>query len=450
MFKKIEIWILYLVILISILFILGFGVLVRQELAGSIKAGWVSKTALSITELPAKIKSSINALKEPDRFPELSGFNGTPNINESYILLSRYNGDTKEGLVELIDLTTFNILHTWNPDIDEFNNLIEDTNEFKNLSRDRKNSRTVLRHPLLTNDGGLLFQHDTPLRKIDACSNLIFQNAKDLFHHSQEIDIDGNIWASSYIYPQILPSRNVGRNTPSERGYMDDAIVKLSQNGEILYEKSISEILIENNLEYLLYSSTYEFFSKDPIHLNDIQPVNFDSKFWKKGDVFLSIRNQSMILLFRPSSNKIIWKGVGKFFFQHDVDILDSHRISIFNNNGKEFHDGYSVDGNNQVVIYDFENNKYSYYLLDSLIEHDIRSPLQGRSEILINGDLYIEESDFARTLYFNADGSLRWSHVNRANNGSVYMIGWSRILYKKDDINIVKNFLTSKISCNE
>lgn len=450
MFKKIEIWILYLVILLSILFILGFGVLVRQELVGSVKAGWVSKTALSLTELPAKIKSSLNALKEPDRFPELSGFNGTPNINESYILLSRYNGDTKEGLVELIDLTTFNILHTWNPDIDEFNNLIEDTNEFKNLSRDRKNSRTVLRHPLLTNDGGLLFQHDTPLRKIDACSNLIFQNAKDLFHHSQEIDIDGNIWASSYIYPQILPSRNVGRNTPSEGGYMDDAIVKLSQNGEILYEKSISEILIENNLEYLLYSSIYEFFSKDPIHLNDIQPVNFDSKFWKKGDVFLSIRNQSMILLFRPSSNKIIWKGVGKFFFQHDVDILDSHRISIFNNNGKEFHDGYSVDGNNQVVIYDFENNKYSYYLLDSLIEHDIRSPLQGRSEILINGDLYIEESDFARTLYFNADGSLRWSHVNRANNGSVYMIGWSRILYKKDDINIVKNFLTSKISCNE
>ncbi|MDA9112727.1 arylsulfotransferase family protein [Gammaproteobacteria bacterium] len=439
MFKKIEIWILYLVILLSFLFIIGFGILVRQELVGSIKAGWISKTALSITEIPAKIKSSLNGLKEPDRFLQLDGFNGIPNIEESYILLSRYDGDLKKGVVELVDLKTFNILHTWEPDVDKFNNLIKKTNEFKNLTRDRNKSRTVLRHPLLTNDGGLLFQHDTPLRKIDACSNLIFQNAKDIFHHSQEIDIDGNIWASSYIYPQTLPSRNVGRNILSEGGYFDDAIVKLSQNGLILYEKSVSEILIENDLEYLLYSKRYNYFVKDPIHINDIQPVNFDSKFWKKGDVFMSLRNQSMILLFRPSSNKIIWKGVGKFFFQHDVDILDNHRISLFNNNAKEFHDGYIVDGNNQVMIYDFENNKYSYYLADSLIEHDVRTPLQGRSEILPNGDLFIEESDFARTLYFNANGSLRWSHVNRAKNGNVYMIGWSRILYKKDDINIIK-----------
>jgi len=27
-------------------------------------------------------------------------------------------------------------------------------------------------------------------------------------------------------------------------------------------------------------------FQLDPIHLNDIQPVNFDGEFWKKGDVF--------------------------------------------------------------------------------------------------------------------------------------------------------------------
>ena len=38
MFKKIEIWILYLVILLSLLAI-GFGVLVRQEIEGITKAG---------------------------------------------------------------------------------------------------------------------------------------------------------------------------------------------------------------------------------------------------------------------------------------------------------------------------------------------------------------------------------------------------------------------------
>ena len=39
MFKKIEIWILYLVLLISILLIIGFGVLVRQDLVGNTKFG---------------------------------------------------------------------------------------------------------------------------------------------------------------------------------------------------------------------------------------------------------------------------------------------------------------------------------------------------------------------------------------------------------------------------
>ena len=83
-----------------------------------------------------------------------------------------------------------------------------------------------------------------------------------------------------------------------------------------------TEIIIENGLEYLLFSVGDGGFDKDPIHLNDIQPVNFDGGFWKKGDVFLSLRHQSMILLYRPSTNEIIWKGTGPFFLQHDVDIL--------------------------------------------------------------------------------------------------------------------------------
>ena len=62
MFKKIEIWILYLTILLSILFAIGFGVLVRQELVGSIKAGWVSKTALTLCRDSCQILISINEI----------------------------------------------------------------------------------------------------------------------------------------------------------------------------------------------------------------------------------------------------------------------------------------------------------------------------------------------------------------------------------------------------
>ena len=462
MFKKIEIWILYLTILLSILFALVFGVLVRQEIEGLTKKGsidisFLSKPATYIARLPEQIirlllksnPNKINDFWDDDRdFYDQDGFRGTPNSEESYLLLSRYDGDLQEGVVELVDLTNFEVLHTWNPDIDAFNDLIEQVNEFKYLKRDSNNFRVIPAFPVLSTKLNLLFNSlKGPKRIVDACSNLIFQNTHDIFHHSIETDIEGNIWVPTEIFPisKGLPMDIVGNN------FADDAIVKLSPDSEILFEKSVSQIFIDNGLEYLLFSTgDSPFFDRDPIHLNDIQPVDSDGKFWKKGDVFLSLRHQSMVLLYRPSTNEIIWKGTGPFFHQHDVDILDDHRISIFNNNSKDFVNGNVVDGHNEVIIYDFKINEYSSYLKNSLVENDVRTLTQGTSQILPNGDLFLEETIYARTLYFNADGSQRWTHVNRAENGNVYLVGKSRILYTQNDIQTVNKFLNNKGTCNE
>ena len=451
MFKKIEIWILYLVLLLFFPFAIIFGVLVRQELVGNVKAGKISKTALFFAEIPKNIKQILVTNTElKDSFPSLnSGFTGIPNLNESYLLLSRYNGDIKEGIVELISLKNFKVLHTWNPDLDEFNKLVENNNEFKYLKRDQHEKRSIITHPLLNQNGELFVQRNgTPLAKINDCSELISQNNIDHYHHSIESDIDGNVWIPSWIYPQTLPIRKVGRQHMLKKylGYFDDGITKFSSTGEILFEKSVSQIFIDNGLEYLLFGLSK--YNNDPIHLNDIQPVDFDGEYWKKGDVFLSLRNQSMVLLYRPSTNEIIWKGTGPFFHQHDVDILNENTISIFNNNSKNF----ARNGNiaySEVMLYNFKTNKYSSYLRESLIKNNVQTSTEGRSEILPNGDLFIEASNQGRTLFFNADGTLRWQHLNRADDGKVYRIGWSRILHSEQDIIMVKNFLKSRGNCN-
>ena len=460
MFKKIEIWILYLVMLLGVLFTISFGALVRYELLGgqalkSINAQWLPKAALNLAEIPMSVKKILKGIGNDftidDRFPGLGGFDGSPNSEESYLLLSRYDGDLKQGVVELVDLTNFDILHTWNPDIDEFNSLVEKDDEFKYLNRDGNDARYLIYHPLLLKDGGLMFGWDAPFRKINACSELIFQQTHNRTHHAIEIDSDGNVWVPSRIFPLSLPSKIIGESLIIEDGgYHDDGILKLSNDGEILFEKSVSQILIENGLEYLLYALGQEH-EKYPIHLNDVQPVNSDGEYWKKGDVFLSIRNQSMIILYRPSTNEIIWKGTGPFLHQHDIDILDNHTISVFNNRSINVApDTNIVDGHNEIVIYDFEIDEYTTYLSDSLIKNDVRTITQGANQILPNGDLFIVESNAARTLYFDSDGSLRWTHLNRSGNGNVYSIGWSRILYTQDDILTVKNFLTNKGACNE
>ena len=244
----------------------------------------------------------------------------------------------------------------------------------------------------------------------------------------------------------------MGRDLAIEGGFKDDAIVKLSSKGKIIYEKSVSQILIDNNMSYILFSNGNSI-SDDPIHLNDIQPVNFDGEFWKKGDVFLSLRNLSMVMLYRPYSNRIIWMGTGPFLHQHDVDILDEQRISVFNNrsiNNIDASKNNFVDGHNEVITYDFKADKYSSHLKDSLIENDVRTITEGRSEILPDNKLFIEESNYGRTQLFNYDGTLRWTHVNRAQDGKVYRLGWSRILYTPEDIQSVKEALNNTGVCNE
>ena len=126
-----------------------------------------------------------------------------------------------------------------------------------------------------------------------------------LTHHSIEADEDGLWTPITYIpsknNPGLDESKGVGKSY-----FYDDGILKVSFDNKKIFEKSFVEILVENKLSYLIFGGKDP--SRDPLHLNDIQPVNFDGDYWKKGDVFLSLRNQSMIVLYRPSNNQIVWK----------------------------------------------------------------------------------------------------------------------------------------------
>jgi hypothetical protein len=440
---KIELWVLCLAGLISLLLAIGTAILVRQELIGSVKLGVVSKAALFLAEIPMNLKKMTiddDLATIEHRFSGLRGFNGEPLEEETYLLLSKYDGDTERSVVELVDLRSFEVKKTWRPDIDQINKLVDTSRpEFENLHRDRNDRRYMITHPFLTKDGGLIFKSSSPLVKIDKHSQLVWQNQEDEFHHSLEQDHEGNFWVPSNFYPYQVDKKYVG----SEWGnYYDHAITKVSADGEILFQKSVSKILLENNQKMIFVDNGNRKFEVDPIHLNDILPALTDGPHWKQGDLFLSLRHQSMIILYRPSTNKIIWTGEGHTAAQHDVDILDDHRISIFNNNAKHFFDGEKVDGSNEVVIYDFKTDSYSKYLDESLKQYDVRTATEGRSQILDNNDLFIEEQNYGRILYFNKDKSLQWQYVNRADDENIYYVNWSRILYKPEDIKKVRKVL--------
>ena len=118
------------------------------------------------------------------------------------------------------------------------------------------------------------------------------------------------------------------------KDFIDDSIIKINTDGKKLFNKSVTEILIENNIVAENFALTTLWSSQlDPIHLNDIEPAFTDTEYWQQGDVFISIRHQHAIIHYRPSTNKVINYITGPFAAQHDVDIISDKEISIFNNN---------------------------------------------------------------------------------------------------------------------
>ena len=90
-------------------------------------------------------------------------------------------------------------------------------------------------------------------------------------------------------------------------------------------------------------------------------PVLEDGPYWKKGDLFLSLRNLSMVLLYRPSTNKIIWNKIGLAVSQHDIDILNDYTISIFSNNTPNVKPKHGYSGvYSDVLVYNFKTDSVS------------------------------------------------------------------------------------------
>jgi len=421
-FKKIEIWILLLIIIFFILFTILFGSLVLR-----------SEGARNIAMIPENLKKIFSDeldIGRKNRFNDKSGLifhNKKFQYKKNFhLLLTRYDGDQKKSLVELINLKNGKIIHTWEPNINFINSKSKISNEFVKLNRDHNKNRYQIIHPYLSENGDLYFHSIySPLVKIDICSKYI-SSVDEITHHSIESDGSG-IWTPITIFnstnnPGMDEKINVSKNL-----FFDDGIMKVDFDNNILFKKSLIEIFVDNDLSHLIFSGKEA--SYDPLHLNDIQPVLINGKFYKKGDLFLSFRHLSMIVLYRPTTNEILWYKKFPWEFQHDVDVIDENKISIFNNNRLKHNFNRSIKNNN-LIIYDFLKDNTEYYHKDIFDRFDVRTVTMGAAEIYNDKSFLVEENNYGRLLMFDKNGDLIWEYINKAKkNKKLYRVNWSRIV---------------------
>ena len=263
------------------------------------------------------------------------------------------------------------------------------------------------------------------------------------FHHSNEKDFEGNFWIPSWSFPINTKGINLDINesdiSQNMNFFHDDEIVKISSEGKILFKKTIISILRENGLESLIFPTGE---NKDPLHLNDIQPVIKDTQYWKRGDVFISLRNISMVFLYRPSENKILWYSQGPWVFQHDVDIINETEISVFDNNLDNFTKS-RVDGSSSVVIFDFKTNEFRRPFDKAFVDNNAHTLTGGLHALLKNGDVFVELTDSGRLMRVDKKGNIKWEYINRASNNNIYLLNWSRYYENLDEklLNSINNF---------
>lgn len=274
-------------------------------------------------------------------------------------------------------------------------------------------------HPLALWDSDLIFKdHWSPLLRNNACGTLVWRLENDGYNYTTEVDNDGTLLLATSVEPTRIKRLRAD--------FFDDAIVQVSSDGEDLYERSLTQVITDAGLGNLLFSNSR--FSVDPMHLNDVQPVPRDGPYWRAGDVFLSIRHLSMIILFRPGTDEIIWMKQGPWAAQHDVEIIEDHTIAVFNNMfnlGK----GEFVDGTSEILGYDFATDTSSSPYQDIFEKYQIRTEFAGLFSLLPSGHLLIEDSSAGRFLIFAPGATLVAENVNRAQDGLIYHQGWSRFV---------------------
>ncbi len=294
-------------------------------------------------------------------------------------------------------------------------------------------------HPLLLPSKNLVYSYGgRNLIRVDSLSNVVWTQDAVWPHHAKELDSDGNIWVSTY--PPKFDATGTFKINDQEIYFKDEYITKIDgETGEILFNKSITELLRENGLtSYLLKSGNMS----DPIHTNDVEPALKTTPYYNEGDVLVSAKQLSSILHYRPATNELIDVIEGPFLSQHDVDFLGDTSIVLFNNNyyiapmnnnwSKPESEKFLISGESMysnIVQYDFKSDSYSVIADSAIKKNKIFSITEGLIDFYEPGSVFIEEQNSGILWIIKGDEVVYKNVLDSHHEGYHHLPNWTRIV---------------------
>lgn len=408
---------------------------------GTGRLGFLAKPLKIMAETPSLIKKIMDVPEFfVDNTQSKDGFTYLIKqpTNEFPKLLVSYKEAAFGQTFDLLDINTGKLIKRWQPDNKV---LYEKAYNINNPKTPDKGSDLYFMHPYMTKDSSLLVnaQLTSLLAKIDKNSDITWIKNDRVYHHTIELDSNDNIYTCTAPF-QSKKYDFLPYDYDSYKNHLIDDHITLvdKNNGNILFNKSVIEILLENGYQQLLLSKGQ--INSDPIHLNDIQPAEYSTEYWSKGDLLVSCRNLSAIFLYRPSSNKILWLKSGPWYNQHDADYIGDDKILVFGNDvirEESIIDERLTTSNlffskerphNNAYIYHLANDSISTPYTDLFKSEEVQTFTSGRCDILSNGDIFIEATNQGRIIIGDSI-TKKIEYVKRLDEDHISSLFWSRIV---------------------
>ena len=346
-----------------------------------------------------------------------------------YAINAHFQKEQKRWMMALSNLKDDSVLHRWYLAEDSYNRT------------DREFSNAEPRTCVLLEDWSLLVKLDDTknLYRLNKDSEVLWHNTDYIYHHTMNLGSEGHLWACSAENTYIR-SRYIEK---PRRSYYDNSVTHIDiSTGEVMEHISVSDMLIDNDylgLAFGMSSGSLPIWERDPFHLNDVEPALEPGTYWEKGDLFLSLRNRSSILQYRPSNHKIIRVTQGNFMHQHDVDILSDSLLALYNNNMPNLPTTAAGKvananppklelGSSEVMTYHLRDSSFQVFAKERFEEEEIFSLIQGSYTFLENGDLFVENSRTGLIYVLNGEEVLLRGYTSSPENGLVEKPYWIRI----------------------
>lgn len=271
--------------------------------------------------------------------------------------------------------------------------------------------------------------------KLDQCGDVVW-TIEEQTHHSLVPSEDGgywilgrDLWVASEQPDRVPP---VFTQDPKQV-IQEDTILRVSEEGEILDEVSIPELMREGGLEAML-TVNGDAYRADTIEGGELVHANKATELtsevadafpmFEAGDLAISLRGRNLVMVVDPATGDVKWHQVGPWLRQHDPEFRPDGRISIFNNNvyGTAYVDGktdLSTPYTTNIMAVDPESGE-TEVVFGEATGQEMLSVVRGQHELLDDDGMLITEFDGGRVLEVDADGQIVWEYVNHYNDDFV------------------------------